>query len=280
MRDDFAIFILTHERASQQKTYKTLRKSGYTGKIYLVVDNLDRQIEEYKQKYGDDVLVFDKNAEYEKTDTFTNRKELKAVVYARNKVFDLAKEKNLIYFCSCDDDINVLKYKFPIDGKLKTVKVKNADKLFDSVCSFIEKTNFLCLSFLEEGAFVGGINQFVLKGLQWRMSHFMFYRTKEKITYRGLWYEDTIASIDLMKQGKLGMGTMLVSVAVPETGSNEGGMYDAYKSSNEWIAAFGVIMANPDCVAITCGKKIKLQRSGEIASPKIISDKWRKEVEL
>ena len=38
MRDDFAVFILTHGRAKQQKTVKTLKRCGYTGRLYLIVD--------------------------------------------------------------------------------------------------------------------------------------------------------------------------------------------------------------------------------------------------
>ena len=39
MRDDFAVFILTHGRARQQKTLATLKKCGYTGKLFLVIDD-------------------------------------------------------------------------------------------------------------------------------------------------------------------------------------------------------------------------------------------------
>ena len=37
----FAAFILTHGRADDVLTYDTLRRCGYTGKIYLLVDNED-----------------------------------------------------------------------------------------------------------------------------------------------------------------------------------------------------------------------------------------------
>ena len=37
--EDFAVFILTHGRADNVKTYKTLKRFGYTGKIYIIIDN-------------------------------------------------------------------------------------------------------------------------------------------------------------------------------------------------------------------------------------------------
>ena len=47
MRDDFAVFILTHGRAKQQKTVKTLKRCGYTGRLYLIVDDEDKELDEY-----------------------------------------------------------------------------------------------------------------------------------------------------------------------------------------------------------------------------------------
>ncbi|EFC6976332.1 hypothetical protein DFZ72_21860 [Escherichia coli] len=39
MRDDFCAFILTHGRPDKVLTYRTLRRAGYTGKIFIVVDD-------------------------------------------------------------------------------------------------------------------------------------------------------------------------------------------------------------------------------------------------
>lgn len=50
----FVVFILTHGRASNVKTLKTLRKAGYTGKAVLVIDNEDEMEEDYKRIYGKD----------------------------------------------------------------------------------------------------------------------------------------------------------------------------------------------------------------------------------
>lgn len=49
MRDDFCVFILTHGRANNVITMDTLKKCGYTGKCYIVIDNEDDQEAEYKK---------------------------------------------------------------------------------------------------------------------------------------------------------------------------------------------------------------------------------------
>ena len=46
---NFCAFILSHGRANNVKTYETLRRQGYTGDIYIVVDDEDKSIEEYRR---------------------------------------------------------------------------------------------------------------------------------------------------------------------------------------------------------------------------------------
>ena len=55
---NFAAFILSHGRADRVYTYNSLRRQGYTGKIYIIVDDQDDQVDLYKQKYPKQVIVF------------------------------------------------------------------------------------------------------------------------------------------------------------------------------------------------------------------------------
>ena len=65
MRDDFAVFILTHGRADNVVTLKSLLRGGYTGRWYMVIDDEDDDAEKYQGKYGaDHVIMFDKQAAY------------------------------------------------------------------------------------------------------------------------------------------------------------------------------------------------------------------------
>ena len=52
MRDDFCVFILTHGRPDRVHTYDTLMKAGYTGKVFIVIDDEDKQAEGYRQRFG------------------------------------------------------------------------------------------------------------------------------------------------------------------------------------------------------------------------------------
>jgi len=42
---DFAVFILSHGRPNDVITYKTIIKQGYTGKIFIILDNEDNTIQ-------------------------------------------------------------------------------------------------------------------------------------------------------------------------------------------------------------------------------------------
>ena len=56
---DFCVFILTHGRPDKVYTYETLKKSGYEGPLFLVIDNEDKTADRYVEKFGaDSVIVF------------------------------------------------------------------------------------------------------------------------------------------------------------------------------------------------------------------------------
>lgn len=92
MRNDFCIFICSNGRAGSVTTIKALEGSGYTGDWYILCDDLDRQLDDYRREYGvDRVQVFDKKAMAAIIDTGTNDGDMRAIVYARNACFDVAK---------------------------------------------------------------------------------------------------------------------------------------------------------------------------------------------
>lgn len=49
--DSFCIFILSHGRADNVVTIKTLKRCGYTGDVVIVCDDEDDQLAEYEAKF-------------------------------------------------------------------------------------------------------------------------------------------------------------------------------------------------------------------------------------
>lgn len=79
MRDDFCAFILTHGRPDKVLTYRTLRRAGYTGKIFIVVDDEDKTRHQYIAEFGKQVLVFSKAdiaSRFDEADNFGDRRSI------------------------------------------------------------------------------------------------------------------------------------------------------------------------------------------------------------
>ena len=104
MNKDFAAFILTHGRPNNVITYKKLKSAGYTGKIYIVIDNEDKTKKDYYKKFGDKVIMFDKKDVAKTFDEADNFNDRRSIVYARNVCFSIAKDLGLKYFIQLDDD--------------------------------------------------------------------------------------------------------------------------------------------------------------------------------
>jgi len=72
-QSDFAIFILTHGRPTNIKTMATLKECGYTGRLYLVVDDEDKTLDKYIANFGKDrVVVFNKKEMADQVDEGNN----------------------------------------------------------------------------------------------------------------------------------------------------------------------------------------------------------------
>ena len=90
---DFAVFILTHGRPDNVITLKTLRKCGYTGDVYFIIDNEDKTADKYYQNFGTQfVKMFDKKKYADECDECNNFDERRTITMARNACFDIAKK--------------------------------------------------------------------------------------------------------------------------------------------------------------------------------------------
>ena len=67
MRNDFACIVISHGRP-ECNIVKVLRECGYTGKIYIVVDDEDKTLPDYVDRYGNYVHVFRKEEDFDTGD--------------------------------------------------------------------------------------------------------------------------------------------------------------------------------------------------------------------
>ena len=91
----FAVFILSHKRADRVETYETLRKSGYTGEMFIVIDDEDPQRLLYEERFTGEILIFSKYIHKRITDTVSAERIDSSPVYARNFIELWAKSHSL-----------------------------------------------------------------------------------------------------------------------------------------------------------------------------------------
>lgn len=282
MRKDFAVFILSHGRASNVITIKTLRSIGYTGDIYIIIDNEDDQRPEYEMIDDvKDVIVFDKAKEMERTDTADNFKDHRLVVYARNKCHDIAKDLGLTYFLELDDDYTNFGIRYDDNGTLKRRDIPNADKLFDDFIKFLDVSGALTVAFAQGGDYIGGVGSKVWNDrLARKAMNCFFCRTDRPFKFSGSTNEDVNAYITYGNKGYLMFTVADICMDQLQTQSNAGGLTDIYLDNGTYVKSFYSVIHQPQCAKIsTMGNKFRRihhKINWDRCTPKILSEKWKK----
>ena len=151
---DFAVFILTHGRPDNVMTYNTLKKSGYTGDIYIVIDNEDKSADTYYENFGDKVIMFDKKAIAKTFDEADNFEDRRAIVYARNACFNIAKDLGITYFIQMDDDYRSFHFRLYKSNKDKPKRITNIDSVLDVMLDFYKTIPAKSIAMAQGGDFI------------------------------------------------------------------------------------------------------------------------------
>ncbi len=277
--DSFAVFILSHGRADRVRTAKTLRSWGYTGRIIIVCDNEDDQIDEYR-KYFPEVVVFDKAKYFKTSDVADNDGTRSIVLPARNACHDIAKDLGLTYFLELDDDYSGFYYRFIENGHLMHEKLP-LDDVFDAYLDFLDESGAVTVAFIQGGDLIGGAQSGTFrKGLLRKVMNCFFCRTDRPFKFYGRINEDTTAYCYLGSQGKLMLSPTFLEVNQMMTQQNAGGLTDAYLQLGTYRKSFYSVMFMPSAVKIgTMGEQHHRYHHSidwERCVPKIIEEKWRK----
>ncbi len=284
MRSDFAAFILTHGRPDRQYTLDTLKRCGYTGAYYLVIDNEDDTAGEYFKRYGDKVIQFDKLAVSRTFDTGDNFSDRRTIVYARNACFQIAKNLGIRYFLELDDDYTSFCCRYVKDGKFTRRELNNIDGMFELMIQLLNDTKAVTVAFAQNGDFVGGALEggAYSKGILRKAMNTFFCDTERPFTFVGRINEDVNTYTSEGSRGKLFLTVTGVSIQQKQTQSNKGGMTDVYLDSGTYVKSFYTVMYSPSCTTVmrmggNTQKRIHHHVEWSNCVPKIISDRYRKE---
>lgn len=282
MRDDFAVMILTHGRADRVYTLKSLRKGGYTGKVYIVIDNEDDQQDEYVSRYGQDrVVVFDKEAQMRKCDTMDTFGKKGVILFARNACFEIARDLGLRYFLELDDDYTSFDMRFPRDGKLSAKPCRDLDRLFTAMIGFLEDSDALTVALSQGGDYIGGLNgKYYGKMLTRKAMNTFFCRTDRPIGFIGTINEDVNTYTTMGSRGERIFSVTQAAIVQKETQQNAGGMTGVYLDNGTYLKSFYTVMTMPSCVSIammgSSHRRIHHNVSWVNCVPMILNQKYRK----
>jgi hypothetical protein len=270
---DFCVFILTHGRPDNVKTYETLKKCGYTGKIYLVVDNEDKSIDKYIENFGiENIKIFDKKAMADSIDEGNNFDNRKVIIHARNACFEIAKELGMTYFVQFDDDYYYFGYRYEAGAK----KINNIDGVFDCVLNYYKNTNIKSICFSQGGDHIGGFSGIKLKR---KAMNSFFCSTERPFQFIGSINEDVNTYTTLGNRGDLFFTFTNIQLDQKDTQSNKGGMSDEYALSGTYVKSFHSVLMHPSGVKVSMmnSKHTRLHHSikWNNTTPMIIDEKYK-----
>lgn len=250
--NDFCAFILTHGRPDRVKTLAALEKHGYTGKVYLVVDDQDATLDQYLDQYGDQVLVFSKEAVAATCDEGDNFKNRKVILYARNVCFDLAKQVGCNHFIQLDDDYQRFCFKHNDKGQYGTWAIKDLDRVLGEMFAYYRATPMLTLAMSQGGDHIGG----------YRASDKRTINTKRKamnsficsldrpFQFAGSINEDVNNYTEGSRRGEIYLTLRGLELLQTPTQTNAGGMTDIYQDGGTYVKSFYSVMYAPSCVTV------------------------------
>lgn len=281
--DRFAVFILTHGGPDKQITLKSLLRQGYTGDWYMIVDNEDETLPDYRKLYGDKVIVFDKLAISKTFDEGDNFQDRRAVIYARNASFKIAEDLGLDYFLQLDDDYTDFRYKFTsVLIYRNRLAVCGLDRLFQIVLEYYKSIPALTIAMAQGGDFIGGNKSSLASALYLKRKamNTFFCSTKRPFQFFGRVNEDVNTYVTLGNRGGLFLTFPNAAINQLMSQSNRGGMSELYLDQGTYIKSFYTVMYAPSCVTISeMGsrfRRIHHRVSWANAVPCIIGEEHRK----
>ena len=278
--NDFAVFILTHGRPDKMYTYDTLLKNGYTGSVYIIIDNEDKKADQYYKKFGDKVIMFDKKEIAKTFDEFDNFEDRRAIIYARNASFNIAKNLQIKYFLQLDDDYTGFQYKLLLD-KPVNAECRRLDDLFRITLDYFKSISAVSIAFAQGGDFIGGIDNGIsaFRFSKRKAMNSFFCSTERKFNFIGRVNEDVNTYIGFQSTGNLFLTIQNIAINQKATQSNKGGMSEMYIESGTYLKSFYTIIGSPSSVKITMmrttNRRLHHSINWDCAVPQIISEKYK-----
>lgn len=272
--DKFSVFILCHGRPEYNETFQTLKRSGYTGRIVIIVDNLDKKQDAYIEKYGyENVYVFNKSFVALESDAMNNFNDRRATLFVRNATFDIAKDLGLDYFLVLDDDYGSFCHKREECEKTS----KKLDEVFYYFLEYLINTKIDCIAFSQGGDHIGGYNP--NKMFKRKAMNAFFCMTNRPFKFYGTMNDDVNMYLTNGIRGEIFITFYPFMLHQATTQGNAEGLTNIYKKYGTYVKSFYSVMCAPSSVVIRLmgEKNPRLHHSinWQNSAPCIIDEKYK-----
>jgi hypothetical protein len=285
----FGALILTHGRPDKVLTIKTLRRRGYTGPIWLVVDDEDESRERYLELYGNMVVSFSKDEAAKKFDIGDNQSGRNVVVFARNMAHSIAEGLGLTHFVELDDDYEHFVYRHnselnrALSGAGDRIQIGDLDRIFAAMCEFVDVSGFSSFSMAQGGDYIGwsgeGHTHSHPAFMRKTMNSFVC-RTDRPFRFIGRINEDVNTYVRNASTGELHGSTGQISLGQVETQKSGGGLTEAYLELGTYTKSFYTVLFMPSAAKVSVMgihyPRIYHSINWRHAVPKIIRESVRK----
>lgn len=282
VNSEFSVFILTHGRPDKVVTMKTLEKCGYTGPVYLIVDDEDKHVEKYRSNFGADrVIVFDKKAMADTVDEGNNFDERRTITHARNACFDIAERLGFTYFIELDDDYTDFRYKL-LETNNSLFIIKDMDRMVNQLIEFYIASGASSIALAQNGDFIGGFDNGtgIYRFAKRKCMNSFLCSTKRRFQFVGAMNEDVNTYTAQGSTGLLFMTIPFIALNQKQTQSQSGGITDMYLKYGTYCKAFTTVMMQPSSVKVAMmnsnNPRIHHLISWPSTVPAIIDERHRK----
>jgi len=279
-RDDFAIFILTHGRPDRQITYHALERCGYTGKVFLIIDDQDDTADQYFNLFGEQVIQFSKEAMMSLVDTADPEDQTGTVLFARKAVNQIAKDMGLKFMLVLDDDYTGFSYRYVKKNLIYSRVTRSFDDVVQAYLELLEDTGALTVAMSQGGDHIGGIDGQLSKGLIRKAMNAFFFKVDNTVDFIGSMNDDVNTYVVWGSRGELFLTTMRFQLTQTKTQSQPGGLTELYLTNGTYTKSFYTVMMHPSSVMVKeMGDRVSRFHhhiTWENTIPKIISSTHKK----
>jgi len=286
MNEDLIIFIFSHGRPEKIHTIKTLKKNGYTGKYFIIIDDEDQTAHKYYELFGDKVIMFNKSEAAKLFDAGDNFTDRRAIVYARNASYNIAKKLGYKYFLQFEDDYIDFYFKINAKGEYAQKKINNLDFILNCLLNYYKTIPAKCIAMQQSGDFFGGkksgniTNENRARNIMRKTMNSLFCSVDRPVKWIGRLNDDVNTYVEAGRRGDIFLNTSMLALQQPVTQKVAGGHSEIYKSMGTFVKSFYSIMYAPSCVSIamlnSSHSRLHHQVSYNHAVPCIIQQKWKK----